>query len=268
MFAHANVDWPPELRYLYRLMCACAMFFCIALCARCSQRVWSHGRSIFLSLSLTLCLSRARRSVFNFNLDIAAPECAFPALTFSNKWFGVMALPLLVLSLFLIVYVGKLLYKRFVLCRRGKLSRHVNTLVRVCECRRRPPPLPAAVRNVAPCGLVVGRAPASRAQVSSALTLFYFLCVARALGHPWVVRCPHVPARVGTCSLRARGSTSSTARPRRRPTASRAGTHFRIHCRVPHTVMCVSAGTFPLFLCPATCPVVCRCAHGDMRFCM
>jgi hypothetical protein len=44
MFAHVDVAWPPEIKYLYHLM-----------------------------------------SVFNFNLDIAAPDCAIPNLTYPMK---------------------------------------------------------------------------------------------------------------------------------------------------------------------------------------
>ena len=33
-------------------------------------------------------------SVFNFNLDLAAPECAMPNLDYDVKWFAIQLLPL------------------------------------------------------------------------------------------------------------------------------------------------------------------------------
>jgi len=43
-------------------------------------------------------------SVFNLNIDIVAPECLNPGLSYH-------AMPLLISTLFLLIHVGKVLYK-------------------------------------------------------------------------------------------------------------------------------------------------------------
>jgi hypothetical protein len=53
-------------------------------------------------------------SVFNFNIDITAPECAMPKLNYINKWTFVEAMPLAAAVIFLLCHVGRYLWKRLV----------------------------------------------------------------------------------------------------------------------------------------------------------
>ena len=68
-------------------------------------------------------------SVFNFNLEITAPECSIPDLGYKTKWLFIMALPLAATSMFLVAHVAQWSKKRFVQGRRKKLNSHVNLLV-------------------------------------------------------------------------------------------------------------------------------------------
>ena len=45
-------------------------------------------------------------SAFNFNIDLAAPECALTSINFKEKWFMIMGLPLSCIVIFLIAYIG------------------------------------------------------------------------------------------------------------------------------------------------------------------
>lgn len=54
-------------------------------------------------------------SAFNLNLELAAPECALPDITYGQKWFFSMALPLAMLALFGTVYVSGYLWKLCIL---------------------------------------------------------------------------------------------------------------------------------------------------------
>jgi hypothetical protein len=51
-------------------------------------------------------------SAFNFNIDIAAPECAIPNVAFWMKWFFVEGLPVFACTVFFFIYAIKYLYKR------------------------------------------------------------------------------------------------------------------------------------------------------------
>ena len=74
-------------------------------------------------------------SMFNFNIDITAPECAMPNLQYETKWWGTMLLPecagplLLFFFLyysgviFLLVWFVDYFWKRCVQCQKGKSER-------------------------------------------------------------------------------------------------------------------------------------------------
>lgn len=68
-------------------------------------------------------------SLFNFNLDITAPECAIPDLEYSTKWTLIQAIPLAVGSIFLLVHLVKLTYKLCIRASSSRRNRHVPTLV-------------------------------------------------------------------------------------------------------------------------------------------
>ena len=69
-------------------------------------------------------------SIFNFNLDIAAPECIVPNFEFETKWYLTQLLPWGPGVLFSIIVIIKLFWKR---CVKGitdtdKLYRHTNSI--------------------------------------------------------------------------------------------------------------------------------------------
>jgi hypothetical protein len=64
-------------------------------------------------------------SIFNFNVDVTAPECLVPDLSFGTKWSTMMSLPLIILAAMLVFWLSKLLYKR--ICKRKKTWRELNT---------------------------------------------------------------------------------------------------------------------------------------------
>jgi len=74
-------------------------------------------------------------SVFNFNLEITAPECSIPDLGYVTKWTFIQSLPLLAGSLMLLLYVTLYLKKR--LCgartdtrgRKRNLHKHAPAMV-------------------------------------------------------------------------------------------------------------------------------------------
>lgn len=84
-------------------------------------------------------------SVFNFNIEITAPECSIPDFDYKTKWFGIMGLPLLSFVLFLLLHVALWVNKRFVRGQRRLANSHVSTFVAtgavmmyfLCVARRR-----------------------------------------------------------------------------------------------------------------------------------
>ena len=68
-------------------------------------------------------------SVFNFNLEITAPECSIPDLGYYTKWMFIEALPLAAIVMFSFGHVVLFCYKKFILCRSGKTTGHVNMMI-------------------------------------------------------------------------------------------------------------------------------------------
>lgn len=67
-------------------------------------------------------------SAFNFNIDLTAPECAMPHLSYKRKWLFVEGLPLAVLSFFALMHVVQYTRKRLQ-GRTRKLHSHLPALV-------------------------------------------------------------------------------------------------------------------------------------------
>jgi len=53
-------------------------------------------------------------SAFNLNLEILAPECFLPEVTFSNKFAAIISMPILVYLLFSFIHGSLVVYKRFI----------------------------------------------------------------------------------------------------------------------------------------------------------
>ena len=53
-------------------------------------------------------------SIFNLNIDLAAPECTLEGLGYGMKWAAVMLLPIGIFSVFLVIHVVKYIQKRFI----------------------------------------------------------------------------------------------------------------------------------------------------------
>ncbi|KAA0166270.1 hypothetical protein FNF31_01496 [Cafeteria roenbergensis] len=71
-------------------------------------------------------------SAFNLNIELAAPECAIPEVTFSLKWFLVMALPVTAAGMLLSVFGASYAYKTFIKRVAAKdRSSHAHALVSV-----------------------------------------------------------------------------------------------------------------------------------------
>jgi len=68
-------------------------------------------------------------SAFNFNLELTAPECSIPDLSYETKWYFTMGLPLAACSIFLLMHFFKYFQKRCIKGRRNKLHSHVSALV-------------------------------------------------------------------------------------------------------------------------------------------
>ena len=89
------------------------------------RHLLSLARSLAQLLSLFQILS-----IFNLNIDIVAPECLNPNITYVQKWFFIEALPILIVSVFIVLHVVKLLYK--LACttkRKEKLNAHLPALI-------------------------------------------------------------------------------------------------------------------------------------------
>jgi len=68
-------------------------------------------------------------SAFNLNIEIVAPECIVPDVSFKQKWIFVMLLPVCLGALFVVVHLAMLFYKAVVKGRRGNLSNHSGTMI-------------------------------------------------------------------------------------------------------------------------------------------
>lgn len=55
-------------------------------------------------------------SAFNLNIEIVAPECLVPDMSYSQKWYAIMLIPLVVLALFLLIFAARIIQLR---CLRG-----------------------------------------------------------------------------------------------------------------------------------------------------
>lgn len=107
MFANSKVAWPPEVKTLLALL-------------RCVSCGW---------LSSFHVLNTRCGSIFNFNLEIVAPECTIPNVGFTDKWFFVMALPIAAAAIFIVMHILQYLQKRVIFGQRTKLHSHAPTLV-------------------------------------------------------------------------------------------------------------------------------------------
>ncbi|MFN3496733.1 MAG: hypothetical protein ACK40L_19735, partial [Hydrogenophaga sp.] len=67
-------------------------------------------------------------SVFNFNLELTAPECTFD-ISYRTKWMFTEALPLGALAIFVMMHFALYLHKRCIKGRRKKLHSHVPMLM-------------------------------------------------------------------------------------------------------------------------------------------
>ncbi len=68
-------------------------------------------------------------SFFNLNIDITAPECLAPNLSYGFKWYAMQGMPVAAISIFAMLFVGKVLYKRFVKGQKKNLTSSVPALV-------------------------------------------------------------------------------------------------------------------------------------------
>ena len=69
-------------------------------------------------------------SAFNFNLDLIAPECAIPSVTYEGKWLFIEGLPLIAWVFLLFFFFVRFLWKTIILGRPKKsLFNHLPVLV-------------------------------------------------------------------------------------------------------------------------------------------
>lgn len=68
---------------------------------------------------------------FSFDIDITAPECAYPDITYEQKWYVTMAMPFFGGAVFLLMFIGKLIHKFIWRHKRGwtALTKHGNQLI-------------------------------------------------------------------------------------------------------------------------------------------
>jgi uncharacterized membrane protein YozB (DUF420 family) len=71
-------------------------------------------------------------SAFNLNIEVIAPECLVPSVTFQQKFAAVAVLPAAVCVLFALLAGAGVVWKRLCLGRDKRLGRHVNALVASC----------------------------------------------------------------------------------------------------------------------------------------
>jgi len=70
-------------------------------------------------------------SAFNLNIEIIAPECIKPDLSYAQKWSGIMMLPISASIIFISIFMGGYIWKRCILGQRGRayLTAHRNSLI-------------------------------------------------------------------------------------------------------------------------------------------
>ena len=70
-------------------------------------------------------------SAFNLNIDIVAPECLVPGVSYVQKWLAFESIPACVGLIFIVVHGLLLLYKRHILGQRSweQLLNHVDDLI-------------------------------------------------------------------------------------------------------------------------------------------
>ena len=69
-------------------------------------------------------------AVFNLNIDIMKPECAFPSMDYGDKWMIIMLIPLAISSGFLVLHCVVYMYKWICLRRdKKKRNRHLPVLL-------------------------------------------------------------------------------------------------------------------------------------------
>jgi len=69
-------------------------------------------------------------SALNLNIELVAPECIVPDVTYSLKFFVAIGLPAAVAALFFILFVSKYVYKRFCTAKRkDQLTAHLPALI-------------------------------------------------------------------------------------------------------------------------------------------
>jgi len=70
-------------------------------------------------------------SAFNFNLEIIAPECAIPNVTYAGKWLFIEGMPIFAWSFLAFLYVAQLLFKWIVMGveKKDQLHNHIHGLV-------------------------------------------------------------------------------------------------------------------------------------------
>jgi hypothetical protein len=69
-------------------------------------------------------------SAFNFNIEVVAPECLIPDISYKSKWIFIVCAPLVIAAMFLTVYAVQLAYKRIFKGRSGaRLQSHAGGLV-------------------------------------------------------------------------------------------------------------------------------------------
>lgn len=124
-FLSIGVDYFQVLALFYNTKVAVRDFCgCVCLNVNCARVVcvqWpSYVEAVFHALS-----------VFNFNIDLTAPECAFKGLSYELKWWISMQLPVGALTIFFLIFISNLLYKRLYMCERrtAKLLSHKNALI-------------------------------------------------------------------------------------------------------------------------------------------
>jgi hypothetical protein len=68
-------------------------------------------------------------SIFNFNLDLLAPECSLPSFPYWQKWVVIEMLPLFCFLIFISFHLAKVFHKRVVLGRTKKLHSHGHRVI-------------------------------------------------------------------------------------------------------------------------------------------
>ena len=71
-------------------------------------------------------------SAFNLNVEIVAPECFMPGVSFTSKFAGIVLLPVTVMAVFLAVHFGVVAYKSLIKGRRRDLNRHTHVMTASC----------------------------------------------------------------------------------------------------------------------------------------